>query len=425
MLRAKVAAVVLVAAIVTAGGAAGADAPAALPIYPQAGILGKDLFMNNHVDLDPGPGLLDYACDTRTYDGHTGQDSDIRSFREMDIGVPVFAALDGEVISVQDGFYDREYGATLSRFDNHVVIQHGQGRFTIYGHLRKGIALRRGDKVVAGQQVGWTASSGNSSWPHLHFTYKEADEVVEPFAGPCRPGPSRWAIQPVMPTEPYARDLAVSAKPFRGEGLLPHDKAVRTGTFVRGTRMVYLRLELAEVEAGDELRVRILRPNGTVAAGGSRPVAFPIYHGRGTAYLSYRVRFTTVGRWPLVVAVAGRQVVLATLRVVAKKRQVRNRRPNAVAATLIPQEPTVSDVLQCRVETSLVTEDSDYDIVSYHYRWTVDGRAVRTITSAALSDVLRRGRAPVGQEVTCTVTPSDGRLSGPSTRASGMVRPGA
>ena len=28
--------------------------------------------MNNHVDLDPGPGILDYACGAQTYDGHTG-----------------------------------------------------------------------------------------------------------------------------------------------------------------------------------------------------------------------------------------------------------------------------------------------------------------------------------------------------------------
>lgn len=53
------------------------------------------------------PWLRDFACGTQIYNGHTGIDSDIRSFREMDLGVPVFAALDGRVISVQDGNYDR------------------------------------------------------------------------------------------------------------------------------------------------------------------------------------------------------------------------------------------------------------------------------------------------------------------------------
>jgi len=54
--------------------------------------------------------VRDWACGSQSYDGHTGEDSTIRSFREVDIGVPVFAALDGKVISVQDGFYDREFG---------------------------------------------------------------------------------------------------------------------------------------------------------------------------------------------------------------------------------------------------------------------------------------------------------------------------
>jgi murein DD-endopeptidase MepM/ murein hydrolase activator NlpD len=143
-----------------ASGAAGQNGAGEFAFYPQAGVLWRDLYPNNFVDLDPGPGVRDYACGTQTYDGHTGTDSDIRSFREMDIGVPVFAALDGEVISVQDGEYDRRFGTTQSQFDNHVVIQHGTGRFTIYGHLRKGIELRRGRRVVAGQQIGWTASFG-------------------------------------------------------------------------------------------------------------------------------------------------------------------------------------------------------------------------------------------------------------------------
>jgi len=67
----------------------------------------------------------------------------------MDIGVRVFAALGGRVISVQDGEYDRRHGTTVSRFDNHVVLEHGTGRFTIYGHLRKGINLRRNESEIS------------------------------------------------------------------------------------------------------------------------------------------------------------------------------------------------------------------------------------------------------------------------------------
>ena len=364
--------------------------------------------------------MRDYACGTQTYDGHTGQDSDIRSFREMDIGVPVFAVLDGEVISTQDGFYDREFGTPRSQFDNHIVIQHGPGNFTIYGHLRKGLTLRRGVKVVAGQQIGWTASSGNSSGPHLHFTSKVNDEVDEPFAGTCREGPSHWADQAATPTEPYARDLAVSAKPFRGRALLPHDKAVRTGTFVRGVRTIHARLEVGAAWNATPLRVRIGQPDGTVVLDVQRAV--PTAHGRGHIYLSYRVDLGVTGRWRLRIEAGETVLTDAPLTVVASPSQIRNRRPNPVALQLLPEDPTAEDVLQCQVITSVVTQDPDYDIVRYRYRWTIDGRTVRTVTSAALSDVLRRGLVAGADRVGCSVQVSDGRLSWPSRTAAGTIR---
>jgi hypothetical protein len=60
---------------------------------------------------------------------------------------------------------------------------------------------------------------------------------------------------------------------------------------------------------------------------------------------------------------------------------------------------------------------SALDIVRYRYRWRVDGRVVRRVTSAALSDVLRHRLARRGQSVSCAVAPSDGRRTGPTAVA--------
>jgi hypothetical protein len=79
-------------------------------------------------------------------------------------------------------------------------------------------------------------------------------------------------------------------------------------------------------------------------------------------------------------------------------------------------------VIQCFVGTSLVTEDPDYAIVRYRYRWRVNGKLVRRVTSAALSDVPRHHLARAGQRVSCTVTPSDGKLLGPTATARVTVR---
>jgi len=67
-------------------------------------------------------------------------------------------------------------------------------------------------------------------------------------------------------------------------------------------------------------------------------------------------------------------------------------------------------------------EDPDFDLVSYRYRWTVGGKVVRTVRSAALSDVLRKGAATSGKPVRCSVTPSDGRLSGRTASAAVVSR---
>ena len=411
------------AAVAVAVGLAGSTASARsvgdepLAFYPQAGILGQDLFVNNFVDLDPGPGIRDWNCGTRTYPGHTGIDSDIRSFREQKIGVPVFAVLDGRVFNLQKGISDFSHGSLTGPFDNHVVLEHADGRHTVYGHLAdKSITLKRGDRVRAGQQIGLTASSGSSTWPHLHFTVRRHGEPLEPFAGPCREGASLFGAQPPIPDELYARDVAFSARPFRGRAELPWDEAVRTGTFVRGRQSVHVRVIAGNTGSARSVRVRFVRPDATVALERSGPERFT--GGRwGWTSESHRLDLDRLGRWHLAYEVDGATLVEAPFDVVASVQRVRNRPPRPVELELHPPAPRAADVVFCRVRTSLVAEDPDYDIVRYRYRWTVAGRTVREVVTAALSDAIPRASAQPGQSIGCSVVPSDGRLRGPLATA--------
>jgi len=204
---------------------------------------------------------------------------------------------------------------------------------------------------------------------------------------------------------------------MNGKRDLPYDQAVRTGTLVRSTKVVYSRIEIDAVPAPGEgqLRIRFLRPNGS--ATGELRTTVRTAHGRGYWSFRHRVTFDRIGRWGIVVELGSQTLADAPIDVVATTRTVRNRPPLAVSATLVPAAPTARDVVQCRVTTSLVTEDPDYDIVRYRYRWTVDGKLVRAVQSAALSDLLRKGLAGAGKNVRCSVTPSDGRLSGPTAAA--------
>ena len=384
---------------------------AALAFWPQAGILGQDLYFANSVDLDPAAGAtLDPWCGHRTYDTHSGDDVVVRSFREVTIGVPVFAATDGTVTEVQDGMYDFRFGPTVSTFDNHLVVQAPDGRFFVYGHLRHGLTWKRGQTVRAGRQIAWGASSGNSAWPHLHFTELVDGQPTDPFAGPCNPA-SGFLVQPqAFRSAPYVRNLVVSAKPFTGHAQLPWDEAVRTGTFVRGTRDVYVRFELGEYAGGSE-RVQLVRPDGTLAVDDAAPVKSSGSQGGPPSFAVHeRVAFDATGGWRLRYLLDGTKLADVPLRVVAKASQIRNRPPERVTAAVT----VTGGIAQCAVTTSLAERDPDYDVVRYRYRWTAGGTVLRTVTSAMLSDYLP---VPAGSGLRCEVTPSDGRLSGATASA--------
>ncbi|MFB9536175.1 MULTISPECIES: transglycosylase family protein [Streptomyces] len=53
-------------------------------------------------------------------------------------------------------------------FGYQVVVRHGDGRYSQYAHL-SAISVRDGQTVTAGQRIGRSGSTGNSSGPHLHF----------------------------------------------------------------------------------------------------------------------------------------------------------------------------------------------------------------------------------------------------------------
>jgi hypothetical protein len=88
----------------------------------------------------------------------------------MDLATPVHAARSGIVMEVKQ---DSDIGGPDPRYSehaNHVVIYHQDGTFANYGHLKQnGALVRLGDRITAGQKIGLSGNTGQSSGPHLHF----------------------------------------------------------------------------------------------------------------------------------------------------------------------------------------------------------------------------------------------------------------
>ncbi|HEY0830019.1 MAG TPA: peptidoglycan DD-metalloendopeptidase family protein [Candidatus Dormibacteraeota bacterium] len=98
------------------------------------------------------------------------------------LGTPVMAAADGLVVAV---------GHTSTGYGNYVVIAHGGGIATLYGHLLQTNASV-GDRVVRGQVIGLEGSTGFSTGPHVHFELRINDQVVDPMPYLPVPG-TNWS----------------------------------------------------------------------------------------------------------------------------------------------------------------------------------------------------------------------------------------
>lgn len=64
-------------------------------------------------------------------------------------------------------------------FGNHVIIDHGYGYETLYGHMIK-LNVSPGQKVVRGETIGWVGSTGKSTGPHCHYEVHIRGEQVDP-----------------------------------------------------------------------------------------------------------------------------------------------------------------------------------------------------------------------------------------------------
>ncbi len=86
------------------------------------------------------------------------------------IGTPVDAAMDGRVVYLG---VNRGYG-------QYILLDHGGGYQTLYGHLSKWIA-HMGEYVRAGQEIAEMGDTGYSTGPHLHFTIYKDSVPVNPL----------------------------------------------------------------------------------------------------------------------------------------------------------------------------------------------------------------------------------------------------
>ncbi|MBP7808080.1 MAG: M23 family metallopeptidase [Bacteroidia bacterium] len=121
----------------------------------------------NNKDLRRQPGGFGWRTHPiyKTPEFHPGMDF------AAEQGTPIYATGDG-VVETAD--------ANAQGYGNHVVINHGFGYQTLYGHMSK-MAVKVGKKIKRGELVGYVGSTGLSTAPHIHYEVIKNGEKVNPI----------------------------------------------------------------------------------------------------------------------------------------------------------------------------------------------------------------------------------------------------
>ena len=169
------------------------------PVVTRAPVRGRWAALNSPGSAVPSHGVRAYGQAFAVDIAHPRPDDaagtigwGLRQRRPQEyssFGEPVVAVRDGVVVAVTSRLRDhlarstwpgiaymltaegfvREIGGPRFVVGNHVVLDHGDGVFSLYAHLRRGSAtVRVGDVVTAGRPLGEVGNSGNTSEPHLH-----------------------------------------------------------------------------------------------------------------------------------------------------------------------------------------------------------------------------------------------------------------
>ncbi|MES2774779.1 MAG: peptidoglycan DD-metalloendopeptidase family protein [Bacteroidota bacterium] len=238
---------------------------------------------NNFMDLNTGAGLQDWNCGARTYEGHNGVDIDLWPFTwsMMDNNyVAAVAAAAGRVVTVVHTMgNESNCGAPgENTTPNYIAIRHADSSTSFYVHIRDNSAqVAVGQMVAAGQVIAFVGSAGGSSNPHMHFevnstagnTLPSPGGIIDPWAGGCRAGASRWVAQ-VPYREPAIVRVMTHGNMPRLTGFNSNSNFCRSGEaknakaeFQPGDS-IYFGVAMRDFLLSQSYSISVFYPNGTL-----------------------------------------------------------------------------------------------------------------------------------------------------------------
>lgn len=97
---------------------------------------------------------------------------------DFHLGIDIAAPSGSLIVSALDGVV--VYAGWLGSYGNCIMVQHGNGITTVYGHGQK-VLTERGKEVKQGEPIMEVGSTGNSTGPHCHFEVRIDGKTTDPL----------------------------------------------------------------------------------------------------------------------------------------------------------------------------------------------------------------------------------------------------
>lgn len=251
-------------------------------VLPLACTPGEDCWVMNYMDTGPADDgvATDPFCGARSYEKNKGTVFALRDIPQMERGVNVVAARDGKVLKVRAAEPDRlatEEELKQTQKDqkecgNAVLIEHAKDLQTVYCHLKRGsITVKPGDTVKAGNAIGQVGLSGYTQFPQLHFGITWKGNVVDPFTGLTATDACGTPKKPLWDSSVTLGYQPVEFYNAGFSGVMPSLRNIDAGhgrqsTLPTTTSLVAFWSVIFGVQKGDEIKMTITTPDGTVLA---------------------------------------------------------------------------------------------------------------------------------------------------------------
>lgn len=153
-------------------------------LYTSGGTLPEDKAASTGISVNRATGFsnptkVSDAVITSGYGGRSAPTTSKGKGSTQHDGIDIGGSVNGQAADSIGGGKVTEVGYDENGYGNYVVVDHGDGYTSLYGHLQKA-TVKQGDTVSAGQQVGVIGSTGKSSGPHLHLRVHKNGQSIDP-----------------------------------------------------------------------------------------------------------------------------------------------------------------------------------------------------------------------------------------------------